>query len=183
MPIPVYRQSTATEGLLDINAPLVADWLVEFLRDECVRKRGMRDAVIGLSGGVDSAVSAYLAARAFGPENVHCFLLPYRTSSPESLAHAKLVVDDLGVNERTIEITAMVDGYAEDEISATRLGNMCARVRTAILFDQSAKLGGLPLQQLRLRLHLARALPQRERQRARPEQDGRARAAPASRWG
>ena len=140
MPIPVYRQSTATEGLLDVNAPLVADWLVEFLRDECVRKRGMRVAVIGLSGGVDSAVSAYLAARAFGPDNVHCFRLPYRISSPESLVHAQLVVDDLRVNERTIDITPMVDGYEEKDVSATRLGNMCARVRAAILFDQSAKL-------------------------------------------
>jgi NAD+ synthase len=145
VPIPVYRQSRATEGLLAINAPLVADWLVEFLRDECVRKRGMRVAVVGLSGGVDSAVTAYLAARAFGPENVHCFRLPYRISSPESLVHAQLVVDDLGVNERTIDITPMVDGYAEEDVTATRLGNICARVRTAILFDQSAKLGGLPV--------------------------------------
>jgi NAD+ synthase len=105
----------------------------------------MRVAVVGLSGGVDSAVTAYLAARAFGPENVQCFRLPYRISSPESLAHAQFVVDDLGVNERTIDITPMVDGYAEEDVSATRLGNICARVRTAILFDQSAKLRGLPI--------------------------------------
>jgi NAD+ synthase len=103
---------------------------------------------VGLSGGVDSAVTAYLCARAFGPENVTCFRMPYRISSPASLTHAQLVVDELGVNERTIDITHMVEGYvstSEPEMDATRLGNVCARCRMIVLFDQSAKLKALPI--------------------------------------
>jgi NAD+ synthase len=151
MPVPVYRQAQAgigPEPMLAMDAGLVARWLERFLRDECVRKRGMGRAVVGLSGGVDSAVTAYLCARAFGPENVTCFRLPYRVSSPESLSHAQLVVDALGVQERTIDITPMVEGYVaeqEPDMSATRLGNVCARCRTVVLFDQSAKLGALPI--------------------------------------
>jgi len=133
---------------LAIDANAVADWLVAFLRDEVTRRRRMNKAVIGLSGGVDSAVVAYLCARAFGPENTFVFRMPYRISSPESLSHAQLVVDDLGLPERTIEITRMVDGYREPyetDASDLRVGNLCARARALILFDQSAKLGGLPI--------------------------------------
>jgi len=104
--------------------------------------------VIGMSGGVDSAVTAFLAARALGPENVWAFMLPYRTSSPESLAHAKLVVDSLGIGARTVDISAAVDGYvgeAEPEADAQRRGNVMARVRMIVLFDQASKLHGLPL--------------------------------------
>jgi NAD+ synthetase len=133
---------------LAIDANAVADWLVAFLRDEVTRRRRMNKAVIGLSGGVDSAVVAYLCARAFGPENTFVFRMPYRISSPESLSHAQLVVDDLGLPERTIEITRMVDGYREPyeaDASDLRVGNLCARARALILFDQSAKLGALPI--------------------------------------
>ena len=131
-----------------LETGLVARWLVQFLKDECQLKRGIGRAVLGLSGGVDSAVAAYLCARAFGPENVFCFRLPYSLSSAESLTHAQLVVDALGVNERTIEITPMVDGYFrahEPEMDPNRLGNVCARSRTTVLFDQSAKLRALPI--------------------------------------
>jgi len=133
---------------LRINAPLVADWLVRFLRDECIRRRNLHKAVLGLSGGVDSAVVAYLCARAFGPENVYAFRMPYKISSQESVDHANLVVKDLGIHARTIEITPMVDGYIGDhepEISPQRLGNVCARTRMIVIFDQSAKVGGLPI--------------------------------------
>lgn len=132
---------------LEINAELVAKWLTRFLQDEVIKRRGIQKAVLGLSGGVDSAVVAYLCARAFGPENVTAFRMPYKISSPESLSHAQMVIDDLGIQERTIEITAMVDGYvaAEPEISPARLGNVCARARMIVLFDQSAKLGALPI--------------------------------------
>jgi len=132
---------------LAIHAEGVARWLVSFLRDEFVVRRGIPRAVLGLSGGVDSAVAAYLAARALGPENVFAVRMPYSLSSPESLAHAQLVADDLGIPCETIEITAMVDGYlaTQPDADATRIGNVCARCRANILFDQSAKRGALPL--------------------------------------
>jgi NAD+ synthetase len=133
---------------LTLNTGLTADWLVAFLRDEVTRKRRVTKAIIGLSGGVDSAVTTYLAARAFGPENVYVFLLPYKVSSQASLDHARLIVDDLGLPSRVIDITQMVDGYLcgyEDDADGTRIGNVCARSRAVILFDQAAKLGGLPL--------------------------------------
>ena len=151
MPLPVLRASTkdphADEVLL-INSPLVARWLVSFLQDECIRRRHVHKAVLALSGGVDSAVVAYLCARAFGPENVYAFRMPYKISSQDSLDHAQLVVDDLGIHCRTIEITPMVDGYVqmhEPDMDGTRLGNICARCRMITVFDQSAKVGGLPI--------------------------------------
>lgn len=132
---------------LRLNTELVAEWLTEFLRDECVRRRGVTKAVLGLSGGVDSAVTAYLCARAFGAENVTALRMPYKVSSQESLEHARMVTADLGIHERTIDISPMVDGYLSDEPEATpaRIGNICARARMTILFDQSAKLGALPI--------------------------------------
>ncbi len=132
---------------LRINAPLVAKWLTSFLQDEVMRRRNIKRAVLGLSGGVDSAVVAYLCARAFGPENVWAFRMPYKISSQESLTHAQMVIDDLGINEQTIEITGMVDGYTtlEPEMTGQRLGNVCARSRMIILFDQSAEKGALPI--------------------------------------
>jgi NAD+ synthase len=151
MTLPVSRGERfdpACDDYLNIHAPLVADWLVKFLRVEVRERRGMSKVVIGLSGGVDSAVVTYLCARAFGPENVYTFRMPYKISSQESLDHAQLVTDDLGVNVRTLPITRMVDGYIgehEPDISAGRLGNVCARCRMITLFDQSAKLGGLPI--------------------------------------
>jgi len=137
-----------SDEFLRINSPRVADWLVKFLADECIRRRGIRRAVLGLSGGVDSATVAYLCARAFGPSNVYAFRMPYKISSQESLDHAQLCIDDLGIQAETIDITGMVDGYVaqfKDPIDGTRLGNVCARSRMIVLFDQSARLGALPI--------------------------------------
>ncbi|HRK23069.1 MAG TPA: NAD+ synthase [Fimbriimonadaceae bacterium] len=150
MAFPVHRApkfDPASDEPLLIHAGAVADWLVKFLYTECVTRRKMGRAVIGLSGGVDSAVTAYLCARAFGPENVHAIRMPYKISSRESLDHAQLVIDDLGIRSDTVDITRMVDGYVaeEPEMTATRLGNVCARARMTVLFDQSAKLGALPI--------------------------------------
>lgn len=151
MAVPVVRPPAfdpEADENIRIDAPLVAEWLVKFLQAECTRRRGIAKAVVGLSGGVDSAVTAYLCARAFGPENVHAIRMPYKISIQESLDHAQLVIDDLGLASRTIEITAMVDGYvstAEPEISPSRLGNVCARARMIVLFDLSAKLDALPI--------------------------------------
>ncbi|TAM58894.1 NAD+ synthase [bacterium] len=132
---------------LAIDAALVERWLERFIVNELVRRRGMSTAVVGLSGGVDSAVTAYLCARALGPENLYCVRMPYATSSPESLEHAAMVVRALGCHERTIEITAAVDGYLrfEPEADGRRRGNVMARTRMLVLFDLSQKHGGLPI--------------------------------------
>jgi NAD+ synthase (glutamine-hydrolysing) len=149
-PTPVRRLAATTvsggPAPLEINAPLVEQWLVQFIRDEMSR-RGFTKAVIGLSGGVDSAVTTYLAARALGAENVLAVRMPYKSSSADSLAHAQLVIDDLGVQHRTLEITAAVDGYLQHEPDAdpARRGNVMARTRMITLFDLSAKLRGVPL--------------------------------------
>jgi NAD+ synthetase len=107
----------------------------------------MECAVIGISGGVDSAVTAYLAARALGPRSVLGVRMPYRTSSKESLDHAQLVIDALGIESRTIDISASVDGYLSNEpdAEAGRRGNVMARMRMIALFDLAAKHRGLPL--------------------------------------
>ena len=131
---------------LDIDAKLLEQWLVAFLRDEFTR-RGFTDAVVGVSGGVDSAVVAALAARALGPEHVIGVRLPYRASSADSLAHAELLMTQLGIRQRTLEITAAVDGYLslEPDADAARRGNVMARMRMIALFDLSAKHRALPL--------------------------------------
>ncbi|HTQ11123.1 MAG TPA: NAD(+) synthase, partial [Fimbriimonadaceae bacterium] len=136
-----------SDDILRLDAVGVADWLVKFLKYECETRRHMRKVVLGLSGGVDSAVVAYLCARAFGPENVFAYRMPYKISSQESLDDAQLVIDALGIGGETIDITAMVDGYAGvvGEVSPARLGNICARARMIVLFDQSANVGGLPV--------------------------------------
>ena len=131
---------------LDIDPELTADWLVSFLREE-LRMRGFSRGVIGISGGVDSAVTAFLAARALGASNVVGVRMPYRTSSRDSLDHAQLVIDALGIQSRTIDITAAVDGYLVNEPDANpgRRGNVMARQRMIVLFDQSERERALPL--------------------------------------
>ena len=150
MPLPIIRAPKIAEldpNPLAINASQVADWLIAFLKDEVIRRRKMTKVVLGLSGGVDSAVVAYLCARAFGPENTYAFRMPYKISSQESLDHAQLVVDDIGIHVQTIPITGMVDGYSalDQDITPQRLGNICARSRMIVLFDQSAEVGGIPI--------------------------------------
>lgn len=133
---------------LELDYALVERWLVEFLRDEVTRRRGFEKVVVGVSGGVDSAVTAYLAARALGPEAVYGFRMPYRTSSQESLDHAQLVIDALGIHAVTYPIGEAVDALlAQDgeECSAHRRGNVCARMRMIVLFDQAFKLRAIPL--------------------------------------
>ncbi|HET7458638.1 MAG TPA: NAD+ synthase [Gemmatimonadaceae bacterium] len=131
---------------IDIDPALTERWLVEFIRDE-MHRRGFRKAVVGVSGGVDSAVTAFLAARALGAENVVGVRLPYRTSSPQSLEHAQLVIDALGIEGRTLDISAAVDGYLANEPDAgpARRGNVMARTRMIALFDLSERYRALPL--------------------------------------
>lgn len=142
------RPNAADLAALEIDAALVEEALIEFISEEVTRHRGFGRVVIGVSGGVDSAVSLFLAARALGPENVYGFRLPYATSSPESLSHAALAIAASGARQRTVSITDAVDGYLtthEPELSALRRGNLAARLRSVVLFDQSAKLEALPL--------------------------------------
>ncbi len=129
-----YRPRPSPDDLspLAIDTRLVEEWLVEFLRDELPRRRGFRHVVVGLSGGVDSSLTASLAVRALGPEAVKGFLLPYRSSSQASRDHALELADWLGIETRTIDITASVDGYLEEfepEVSDHRRGNVAARQR------------------------------------------------------
>lgn len=141
-------EGSPAPGLLHIEPPLLADFLVEFLREELVVQRGITKSVLGLSGGIDSAVTCYLAARALGPENVLAVRMPYRKSSRASLDHAQMVVEDLGVNELTIDISGMVDGYGDIglvEMTPYRLGNVCARSRMIVLYDLGARDGAIPL--------------------------------------
>ncbi len=135
------------DASLAIDAQLTERWLVAFLRDELIERRRMPKAVLGLSGGIDSAVVAYLCARALGPENVHAIRMPYRTSSADSLQDAQRVVDALGINVETIEITDAVEGYlrAAGDPDPRRRGNVMARMRMLVLFDQSARLNALPV--------------------------------------
>lgn len=129
-----------------INCELLRKILVGFIENE-VHKMGFRRAVIGVSGGVDSALSAFLAAQALGPESVWGLIMPYKISSPESVAHAQLVVQKLKIHSALIDITPMIDAYFErfPEADALRRGNKMARERMTILYDHSAVLSALVL--------------------------------------
>ena len=125
---------------LDLNLKDVHNELVKFLREN-FKKAGFSKAVLGLSGGIDSALVAYLLKDALGKENVLAIMMPYKSSNPDSLNHAKLVVEDLKINAKTIEITNMIDAYFKNEkdASSLRMGNKMARERMSILFDYSSK--------------------------------------------
>lgn len=121
---------------------LLKKLLTGFIKSE-TKRIGISKAVIGLSGGIDSAVTAYLAAEALGKENVLCVLMPYKTSSKASITDALKVVRELGVKCLTVEITEVVDSYLskmnDKEISNLRKGNVMARVRMITLYDLSAR--------------------------------------------
>ncbi|MGA8574724.1 MAG: NAD+ synthase [Candidatus Cybelea sp.] len=147
MTLPIVEPRAAAPAPPGIDPAVTAQWLVAFLRDELLLRRRIARAVLGLSGGVDSAVTAFLCARALGPENVYAIRMPYKTSHPSSLRDAQLVVDALAISCRTIEISDAVDGYLqfEPDAGARRRGNVMARTRMVVLFDQSAKLDALPI--------------------------------------
>lgn len=132
--------------VLELNYPLVAEFLQRFLREE-LGWRGFHKAVVASSGGVDSALTVALAARALGPENVYTIFMPHAISRPESREHAELVAQTFGVHYEVVDITAMVEGYAQQVpgLSARRKGNVMARARTIVGFDKSEEYGALHL--------------------------------------
>jgi NAD+ synthase len=151
---------TATTEPFELPAELAIDTdvarrvIADFIREQ-LRQAGFEQAVLGLSGGIDSALVAYLVAGAIGADRLHAVLMPFRASSPASRADAETVVAALGCSSEVVEITAMVDGYfGSDETggaaghegssaSALRRGNFAARMRMAVLYDRSVIRAGL----------------------------------------
>ncbi len=131
---------------IPVNAELLRKILVAFIRNE-VEKVGVRRVVLGLSGGVDSSLSAMLAAEALGPENVLGIMMPYKTSSPESRAHAELVIRKSSIHSLTVDISPEIDAYFErfPDADPKRRGNKMARERMTILYDHSARWDALVL--------------------------------------
>ena len=129
---------------LSINPSLARQILTGFIKSEITRV-GFSRAVVGLSGGLDSALSCALAAEALGPENVLAVRMPYKASSANSLEHAQLLIDQLGVKSETVEITEMVEPLIrlDSEMSKTRKGNIMARARMIVLYDRSEVFKGL----------------------------------------
>jgi NAD+ synthase len=138
---------------LAIDTDVARRVIAEFIRGQ-LEQAGFERAVLGLSGGIDSAVVAYLVAEAIGAERLLAVMLPYRTSSPASRADAEAVVADLGCASEVIDISAMVDGTfgtgatpgaVPDGLAASplRRGNLAARIRMAVLYDRSVTWGGL----------------------------------------
>jgi NAD+ synthase len=129
---------------LALDAPLAIDILSAALREE-VEKAGFQKVVLGLSGGIDSALSLYLAVKAFGKDNVIAICMPYRTSSSSSLTDAQAAVQDTGVQSLTIDISPQIDAYFErlPEATPLRKGNKMARERMTILYDMSAHYNAL----------------------------------------
>ncbi|HET7725821.1 MAG TPA: NAD+ synthase [Candidatus Limnocylindrales bacterium] len=118
--------------------------IAEFIRGQ-LAQAGFERAVLGLSGGIDSGLVAYLVAEAIGAERLLCVLMPYRTSSPASRADAEAVVADLGCASELVDITPMVDAYFANDPDASplRRGNYMARQRMAVLYDRSVTWRGL----------------------------------------
>ena len=115
----------------------------QFIATE-LQKAKLEKVVLGLSGGVDSSVVAALCCEAIGKENVCGFILPYKTSSTDSLGDAKSLANILGIKTKTIGISPMVDAYfGKDKVERLRLGNFAARVRMAVLFDRAKSLDAL----------------------------------------
>lgn len=131
---------------LNINTTIAEKILTGFIADQ-IQKVGAKGAVLGLSGGIDSALSAYLSAKALGAENVLAVRMPYKTSSQASLTDADLVIEALGIRHITVPITDMADALIGQfpDMNNLRKGNIMARARMIVLYDQSAAHGLLPM--------------------------------------
>ena len=120
---------------LDLNMKEVHKELVDFLKEN-FKKNGFSKAVLGLSGGIDSALAAYLLRDALGKENVLAIMMPYKSSNPDSLNHAKLVVEDLGINSKVIEITDN-NGNSRIELKEESLNSINLFDKTYIIIRNS----------------------------------------------
>lgn len=131
---------------LTINIEVARQILTGFIKSE-VNRMGFTRAIINLSGGLDSALSCALAVEALGSENVLALRLPYRTSSPNSLEHAQLLIDQFQMPSETLDISDMVDPLIEHDpkMSEKRKGNIMARVRMIAMYDQSEVFKSLPI--------------------------------------
>lgn len=131
---------------LTLNWKMAEDILTRFISTE-VRRAGFDKIVIGLSGGIDSALAAFLAVKALGEDNVLAYSMPYKTSSPESTEHACEMADFLEIPLQTIDISAPVDRFFDSRpgIDALRKGNVMARMRMITLFDAAAENNALVL--------------------------------------
>jgi NAD+ synthase len=129
---------------LTINTKLATKIITGFIKTE-LNRVGFKKALMGVSGGIDSALSLYLSARALGPENVLAVRMPYKTSPPDTLEDAQTMIDTLGVRSMTIEITDMVDPLINlhEDMTKLRAGNIMARMRMIVLYDQSVPFKGL----------------------------------------
>jgi NAD+ synthase len=129
---------------LAIDTAIARRVIAEFIRGQ-LRQAGFERLVLGLSGGIDSGLVAYLAAEAIGAAKLLCVLMPYRTSSPASQADAEEVVRRLGCASELVDISPMVDAFfaSDPDASALRRGNFMARQRMAVLYDRSVTWGGL----------------------------------------
>ncbi|MBN1196942.1 MAG: NAD+ synthase [Candidatus Aminicenantes bacterium] len=126
--------------MIELDYTQVEAVLVRFIRD-FVHKNGFENAILGVSGGLDSAVALSLTSRALGPQHTRALFMPYRLSSPHSLAHAQALCEKLQIEGKTVEITPMVDAYlkAHPTDNSVQVGNLCARTRMTVLFDHSER--------------------------------------------
>ena len=130
---------------LKLNYKLVKEFIVRFIREE-VYSNGFKRGVIGLSGGIDSVLVTYLAIEALGNTNVKAIVMPYKTSSPESLSDAELIIKKLDIPYEIIDITPIAEpyfAYQGEKIDNLRKGNFLARTRMSVLFDKAKEFGSL----------------------------------------
>jgi len=129
---------------LAIETDVARRVIEQFIRGQ-LRQAGFERAVLGLSGGIDSALVAYLTAEAIGADRLLCVLMPYRTSSSASVDDASEVVRRLGAASERVDISAMVDAFfaGDPDASPVRRGNVMARQRMTVLYDRSVTWGGL----------------------------------------